>query len=337
MDLVVTSDTTALSYWLNWRVLLCAIWVLTPMVIASYIIWKYEVPNHWKSADRAEAQQKIAHSLYNDETWRPCIKQIHPIWLFSFRIMAFSLLLVILIIDLDVHGAGMFYYYTQLSFFSFLKVHHFGSVLSIYGCYQYHRSWRDFNGHRVETDAEQGSYVPLAYREATTIVETGKNSCAHEENHFHERSGVCKYVFQVMFQMSAGAVMLTDCIYWFIIFPFLTIKDYNLNFLTVIMHSVNAVMLLGDTALNCLPLPWFRITYFILWTGFFVIFQWIIHACVTIWWPYPFLDLSSPNAPLWYLLVALMHIPCYGVFALIVKLKHYLLSTYFPQSYQCAR
>ena len=33
-------------------------------------------------------------------------------------------------------------------------------------------------------------------------------------------------------QTNAGAVMLTDCIYWFIIFPFLTIKDYNMSFVS---------------------------------------------------------------------------------------------------------
>ena len=33
-------------------------------------------------------------------------------------------------------------------------------------------------------------------------------------------------------QINAGAVMLTDCIYWFIIFPFLTIKDYNMSFVS---------------------------------------------------------------------------------------------------------
>lgn len=81
--------------------------------------------------------------------------------------------------------------------------------------------------------------------------------------------------------------MLTDCAFWFIIVPFLTIKDYNINLvstlsfyiyclmdiifnfdlknklycilinwymwqLTISMHTINAVFLLGDTALNCL-------------------------------------------------------------------------------------
>lgn len=44
-------------------------------------------------------------------------------------------------------------------------------------------------------------------------------------------------------QMNAGAVMLTDCIYWLIIFPFLTLRDYDFNFVSrnllkiVILHA----------------------------------------------------------------------------------------------------
>lgn len=38
--------------------------------------------------------------------------------------------------------------------------------------------------------------------------------------------------YPVKKQICAGAVVLTDCVYWLIIFPFLTIKDYNLNFVS---------------------------------------------------------------------------------------------------------
>lgn len=82
--------------------------------------------------------------------------------------------------------------------------------------------------------------------------------------------------------------------------------------LMVCMHSVNAVFLVGDMILNCMVsfyflsgsttllfvqfpshwmrifssfqrFPFFRIAYFVLWTAAFVIFQWIIHACVSMW------------------------------------------------------
>jgi hypothetical protein len=46
---------------------------------------------------------------------------------------------------------------------------------------------------------------------------------------------VLNYFFVVLLffnQTNAGAVMLTDCVFWFIIFPFLTIRDYDLNFVS---------------------------------------------------------------------------------------------------------
>lgn len=87
-------------------------------------------------------------------------------------------------------------------------------------------------------------------------------------------------------------------------------------------------------------------------------------------WPYPFLDLSAPYAPLWYALVlilikkhfsnyifedwlirslsrwhkfyryigiGLLHIPCYGIFVLIIRIKNVLLSRSFPESFQGVR
>ncbi|XP_039062704.1 uncharacterized protein LOC120207265 [Hibiscus syriacus] len=185
-----------------------------------------------------------------------------------------------------------------------------------------------FNVHHAGIDAEQGYYKPLTNREDTNILRKALNP--------QERCNVSQAADLILIfhmHMNSGAFMLTDPIYWCLIFPFLTIEDYTLNFMTVNLHTLNVILLLGDTALNSSRLPWFRISYFILWTGALVIFHWILHACVSIFWPYPFLDLSSPNAPLWYGLLAIMHIPCYGIFALILKTKHYLLSKWFPQSY----
>ncbi|XVE67895.1 hypothetical protein DITRI_Ditri09bG0024700 [Diplodiscus trichospermus] len=334
MQLLVTANTTTLSYWLNWRTLLCSFIVLTPIVVALFIIWKYEGLKQVKCDGRENQEGLGCNELYDDDVWRPCLQEIHPFWLLGYRFVAFCLALATISFKVVLNGCGIFYYYTQWTFTLVTIYFGFGTLLSIYGCYQHQKmSSCAFNAQHVRIDAEQGYYMPLTNRKDANVKRKTLN--LQERCNVSQSAGISSYLFQVLFQINAGAVMLTDFIYWSVIYPFLTIKDYNLNFMTVNLHTLNVILLLGDTALNCLPFPWFRISYFILWTGAYVIFQWIIHACVSIWWPYPFLDLSSPYAPLWYSVMALMHLPCYGLFALIINTKHYLLSKWFPQSYRC--
>ncbi|XP_058188207.1 uncharacterized protein LOC131304820 isoform X1 [Rhododendron vialii] len=333
---VTTTDATTLGYWLNWRVGLCAIWVLAPMLIALYMICKYERSDQSDFEETVILQDKTG-VLCNDDAWRPCLQEIHPFWLLAFRVIAFFLLLGTLILDVVVHGGGILYYYTQWTYILVTIYFGLGSLLSMIGCYQHYKMGAASKFAGVGKDAEQGLYVPLTYSEAAYKAREEKSLNFQKKNEYYPSLVVLCHAFQVIFQMCAGAVMLTDFVYWSIIFPFLTIKDYDMNYLTVITHSLNAILLLGDTTLNSLRFPWFRISYFILWTGVYVIVQWIVHACISLWWPYPFLDLSAPNSPFWYLLVCLMHIPCYGVFALIMDLKHFVLLRWFHQSYQGMR
>ncbi|CAI9112683.1 OLC1v1013161C3 [Oldenlandia corymbosa var. corymbosa] len=319
---IMTADTTTSSYWLNWRVLLCSIWILVSLVFASFLVSKYECPRKNSRKKSRETLEDSPGTLYQDEVWKPCLNTIHPAWLLGLRVVAFIVLLLMLILNIVVDGGDIMYYYTQWTFTLVTIYFGLGSLLSMYGCYQYqHRV-----GNRNE-DVEPGSRF-----ETSRVKNFGPN-----EEHGRQLASFWSYAFQIIFQMNAGAVLLTDCVFWFVIVPFLAIKDYSLNFLIINMHSINAVFLLAETALNSLRFPWFRIAYFFLWTNCYVIFQWIVHACIALWWPYPFLDLSSPYAPVWYSSVALLHIPCYGLFVLIMKLKHFLLSKWFPESYHSAR
>lgn len=109
---IMTDDTTTSNYWLNWRVLLCIIWVLLTLSFALFLIWKYEARGN-KECDREETQKEEAGALYDDETWRPCFKGIHPAWLLAFRVLAFCVLLVLLIVTAIVDGGDIFYFYTQ--------------------------------------------------------------------------------------------------------------------------------------------------------------------------------------------------------------------------------
>ncbi|KAJ9540562.1 hypothetical protein OSB04_027068 [Centaurea solstitialis] len=345
MELPVGSDSTRLSYWLTSEFLLCLLSVLTSVTIASYLIWKYEGKDNTERA-------------HNGEEWLPCWKGLSPVWLLAFRIIAFCLLLAVVIADVVTHGNNLFYYYTQWTLMLTTIYFLFGSLLSACGCF-----WKVkiYNARSIDIEAEQGIHASL--------IHAGKERAVsqHGESYFLQKAPFWGHVFQIVYQMTAGAVMLTDGVYWIAIFPFLTLVEYEMGFLTVVVHSLNLVLLLGDTAINrlvALPslicftnvfpfpyigtlkmisyslfqrFPWYRIAYFILFTALYVIFEWIVHACTVTWWPYPFLNVSEHNAALWYWVVAILHLPCYALFWLLVKVKYLILSRWFPESYACLR
>ncbi|WOG99485.1 hypothetical protein DCAR_0518837 [Daucus carota subsp. sativus] len=331
---VITADTTTPSYWLNWRVLVCSIWIMTSISLTVFLISRYEGPQNSRNQSRETQQGKASGGvLYEDELWKPCLRGIHPVWLLAYRLVAFFVLLVMLSLNGAADGGTIFCYYTQWTFTLITIYFGLGSLISMFGCYKHHKK---VGGDRIvnlemDGDSEQGtlhSSEPPKFIEAPAFRK--EFPCNGQDR---ELAGFWGYVFQVIFQMNAGAVVLTDCVFWFIIVPFLTRKDYDLNFLLISMHSINVVFLLGEAALNSLRFPWFRIAYFFLWTTVYVVFQWILHSAHSTWWPYPFLDLSNQHAPLWYLSLALLHIPCYGIFVMIMKLKHSVFSRSFGPSY----
>ncbi|GAB2220477.1 hypothetical protein Droror1_Dr00008130 [Drosera rotundifolia] len=326
------TDTTDASYWLNWRFLICAVWVLAAMIFSAYLIWKYEGGRR-SSADGGEDRQEGAGALYKDEAWITCLKGIHPVWLMLFRIFAFVLLLSFITGNTIADGGGIFIFYTQCTFALVTIYFGLASAFSIHGILQR----RDGAGYIVDirtSDAERGTYVAPRLEDSENRSVTSIPSDNQQDYLTSLHAGFLGYLLQILYQTSAGAIVLTDVVFWLVIYPFLTSSDFKLNFYLFSMHSVNAVLLI-DTVLNCMRFPMFRFGYFILWTSTYVIYQWILHACVNLSWPYPFLDLSSSFAPLWYVGVSLLHIPSYGFFALVFKIKHSWLSRAYPETYRC--
>jgi hypothetical protein len=317
----MSTETNTLGYWLNWRFLLCAIFVLAAIIGAILVILKYE-DFFKKKSKRRDNQQEKAECLYSNASWKTCLKVIHPGWLLAYRLFAFTLLLSLLTADAVVHSAGVFYFYTQWTFSLVTIYFGLGTVLSIYGICQHKKDIVDTRADSVE----RGTYMALTPGENPNPHDIPVNTPV--ESRANKNAGIWGYVFQILFQVCAGAVILTDTVYWFIIYPFLTADTYKLDFLVVSMHTVNAVFFFGEMCLNSLQFPFFGLAYFALWTSIYVIFQWIVHAFISMWWPYPFLALSSPFAPLWYLGVGLLCLPCYGIVYLIFRMKKVCLSRF---------
>ncbi|XP_051116310.1 uncharacterized protein LOC127241346 isoform X2 [Andrographis paniculata] len=317
--LSVETDTTALSYWLNWRVLACAIWVLLGMALSALLIWRYE--GHRKN-QQSRNKNEGPGFVYKDEIWGTCSRWVHPIWLLGYRVVCFCVMLALVLADIIASGGWKFNFYTQWTFALVTIYFGLGSSLSIYGCLHYRLEVKLEKDQIHDSDADHDSYLPATpgqYAEIRSLTESLNHL---DESNCRILASGWGYALQIVFQMCAGAVVLTDLVYWLIIYPFLTPRSKNVTILVVCMHSVNAVLLLGDAILNRLRYPFFRVAYFILWTSVFVIIEWIIHACVSVSWPYAFMDLSSPYAPVWYVAIGLLLFPCFGIFSLVFLLKN---------------
>ncbi|KAL8536235.1 hypothetical protein ACS0TY_011749 [Phlomoides rotata] len=101
------------------------------------------------------------------------------------------------------------------------------SSLSIIGYLRYR--------HEVEPEsntdnADRGSYVPPILGEDTdTALEIGSLNCYCEPK-FRTVASVWGYALQIIFQMSAGAVALTDFVFWLILYPSTYASYYGLSF-----------------------------------------------------------------------------------------------------------
>ncbi|GFP97467.1 crs2-associated factor 2 chloroplastic [Phtheirospermum japonicum] len=123
-----------------------------------------------------------------------------------------------------------------------------GSSLSIYGYLHHRNKVEGQNGNSVCADAERGSYVPPIPGENENMQSIDRSLDLNNDTNCNNAS-VWEYALQIIFQTCAGAVALTDAVFWLLLYAFLTGKDYKLNFLVVCMHSVNAVFLLAFSIL----------------------------------------------------------------------------------------
>ncbi|KAK1316594.1 hypothetical protein QJS10_CPA05g00131 [Acorus calamus] len=209
------------------------------------------------------------------------------------------------------------------------------TTISAHGCLLYSKQHAFISEERheyIRRDIEESN--PEAETCRTDVhKDSAKWQGQRKQGNIEQRAGFWGYAMQIIYQTCAGAVLLTDIVFWCVIVPFLSNGHLRLSMFMGCMHSLNLVFLLIDTALNNLQFPWFRMAYFIIWSCTYVILQWILHACGLSWWPYPFLELDTPWAPLWYIIMALIHIPCYGLYALVVKAKNMLFSRWFPHAF----
>ncbi|CAN6706210.1 unnamed protein product [Malus baccata var. baccata] len=287
-------EVPVLGYWLQWQVLVCALIIAAPAIVALKFAWKGKPEPPLKSV----------------ELWGTCWRTLDPLWLLFYRAFAFVLMAKLLFDMTSQFGLFTLVFYTQWTFALVMLYFGLGTIISAHGCWVGRSSYRD--------DQIKGKVKPKSNQARNAI---------------QQRAGFFGNLMLIMYQTCAGAVMLTDIVFWCLILPFLTSMEFQLTFLIGAIHALNAVFLIVDTALNRLPFSKLGFAYFALFGVLYISFQWLIHAFGVKWWPYPFLELNTPLAPLWYFGLAVWHIPCYWIYSLIINSKVSILPRLFPRSF----
>ncbi|GMI75993.1 hypothetical protein like AT2G47115 [Hibiscus trionum] len=300
------------------------------------IVSRCEEDSAYESLLAARSDANPRAQVGSNQLWTSCWKGVHPGWLVVTRFASFVIMAAFLSWDTLEWDASIFVYYTEWTFALVMVYFVLGTVFSAYGCWVCLNTPLPENGARDEflkRDVEENvTENSVTYRE-NDATNKFKLRSRYAQEEFQQRAGFWGYLMQTIYQTCAGAVILTDIVFWCVLVPFLSNSHLGLNMLMSCMHSLNAVFLILDTLLNSLPFPLFRLAYFVQWSCMYVVFQWVLHACGFIWWPYPFLELNTPWAPLWYFALAVVHIPCYGIYAVIVKAKNSILPKLFPHSF----
>ncbi|KAF9688205.1 hypothetical protein SADUNF_Sadunf02G0172900 [Salix dunnii] len=259
----------AMALVICWYDIVCLGLVAASLVVSFWVLWRRELAS--KCDDNIIYQSLlVARPDINDRTvvampgnhvgssqlWTSCWKAVHPGWLLATRFISFLVMAGLLwrdivewdatifiyyteffallclspmlyrIVSLD--GAFAFYFYTQWTFMLIMIYFALGTVMSAYGC------WVSFKQPAVSEHGEKSVFLKRDVEEdgtATSITYKENKSegtvklrshCAEEA--IRERAGFWGYLMQIIYQ-------LMGC-----------------------MHSLNAVFLVIDTALNSLCL-----------------------------------------------------------------------------------
>ncbi|XP_057963593.1 uncharacterized protein LOC131154834 [Malania oleifera] len=316
-------DEVGLGYWLRWQVPVCALIFVVPAAVALILVIR-----------RIKSEPPTMSSA--DDLWRSCWRNLNPLWLLFYRAFAFLFMAFLLFRVVARSGAFVFYFYTQWTFALVMIYFALGTIISAYGCWICSKKPTSKNKERDELlkrDLQEDRLTNAATSKSKADTGNAKLQSYYSQQEALQKSGYWGYLMRTIYHTCAGASILTDIVFWCVLVPLLSNKTFKLDLLMGCMHVLNAFFLLLDTSINSLPFSLFGIVYFVLWSCSYIIFQWTLHACGFTWWPYPFLELSTPWAPLWYFCLALVHIPCYGIYALLVKAKISIFPRLFPHAF----
>ncbi|KAD3068726.1 hypothetical protein E3N88_36606 [Mikania micrantha] len=214
-----------LEYWLQWQVLVCGLIFLLPALISIRFIVKNSNTPTTNSYD----------------LWMPYWMNLHPIWLliyrvFSFISMAYLLYQIVLRFGVFVDFLTGHDLLCVLAMPWELKTIDMltdqsnkmaiilGTIISAHGC------WKLFREHSISVpNQERDKFLKKDSSPVEDIMVKDNEPSIKLQMQFNQEAGFWGNLMLNIYQTCAGAVVLTDIVFWCLLLPFQTGDDFKLT------------------------------------------------------------------------------------------------------------
>ncbi|KAK9086226.1 hypothetical protein Syun_028620 [Stephania yunnanensis] len=241
----------------------------------------------------------------SSELWTSCWRGVKPIWLLILRLVSAVVMAIILLWDVRSYGSAIFIYYTEWTFALIILYFVLGTIVSAYGCLGYSdmldRKTEEINEYLKEDFEENKSRSTVSFLPNKISIKI-KMQCRSNSDEIDGGTGFLGQLMQIVYQCrSNGPHKLHVLVHYRAVSIASTLRTKQ----TDDMHAFSKRAV--SSPRYCSE-----------------------QSCK---WPYPFINLDDPWAPLWYFTLAALHIPCFALYALIVKVKNTAFSQLFPLDY----
>jgi hypothetical protein len=143
----------------------------------------------------------------------------------------------------------------------------------------------------------------------------------------HRRRGWIR--LDLILDVCLATSVLIAVVVWSILYP-LAVKNHTeykfLNWISLSQHGINIIFLLVDFVSTHHVVCFDAMPLLITWPTMYSVFAWIVHGTSTKgFWPYPFMEVNTPSAPLWYGGLLAGHAISFFFVFFLSKIKHSIL------------
>ncbi|KAL4105849.1 hypothetical protein PRIC1_003905 [Phytophthora ramorum] len=131
---------------------------------------------------------------------------------------------------------------------------------------------------------------------------------------------------ELLLDVCLAASLLICVVVWTVLYPY-AVKighpERILNGVSYCQHAVNVVLLQIDFFASRHQVSRDALPLIMGWPSVYAIFAWIVHGTVARgFWPYPFLELDTPWAPIWYGGLLVAHVLALLLVMMLSMVKH---------------